>query len=91
MVCLNSVVGRELDKVAIAGVPDAIWFDAATSSVYVAIGEPGVMQVVDTRRMAVVEAIETEWGTQTTAVDLRRRALYVFKPITCSVAAFHIV
>jgi DNA-binding beta-propeller fold protein YncE len=90
MVRLNSLDGRELDKVAIAGVPDAIWFDAGTSSVYVAVGEPGLLQIVDTTRMSVVEAIETERGAQTTAVDRRRQALYVFKPITCSVAAFHI-
>jgi DNA-binding beta-propeller fold protein YncE len=88
MVCLSSVDGRELDKVTIAGVPDATWFDAATSSLYVAIGEPGILQVVDTSQMAVVEAIETERGAQTTAIDVKRRSLYVFKPITCSVAAF---
>jgi DNA-binding beta-propeller fold protein YncE len=90
MICLNSDDGSELGKVAIAGVPDATWFDGATSSVYVAIGEPGLLQVVDTTRMTVVEAIETERGAQTTAVDLRRQVLYLFKPITGSVAAFHI-
>ena len=91
MVCLSSVDGTEVAKVAIAGVPDAIWFNPAASSLYAAIAEPGVLQVVDTNRMAIAEAIKTELGAQTTALDLRRQTFYVFKPITCSVAAFRIV
>jgi DNA-binding beta-propeller fold protein YncE len=90
VVCLSSVDGTEVAKVAIAGVPDAVWFNPAASSLYVAIAEPGVLQVVDTHRMAIAEAIKTEPGAQTTAFDLRRQDLYVFKPISCSVAAFHI-
>jgi DNA-binding beta-propeller fold protein YncE len=90
MVCLSSVDGTEVSKVAIAGVPDAIWFNPAASSLYVAIAEPGVLEVVDTNRMAVAAAIKTEPGAQTTAFDVRRQDLYVFKPISCSVAAFQI-
>jgi len=90
MVCLSSVDGTEAAKVAIAGVPDAIWFNPAASSLYVAIAEPGLLQVIDTKRMAIAEAIKTEPGAQTTAFDVRRQDLYVFKPISCSVAAFHI-
>jgi DNA-binding beta-propeller fold protein YncE len=90
MVCLSSVDGKELAKVAIAGVPDAVWFNPAASSLYVAVGEPGVLQVVDTNRIAIAETIKTEPGAQTTAFDVRRQDLYVFKPITCSVAAFRI-
>jgi DNA-binding beta-propeller fold protein YncE len=90
MVCLSSHDGSEMGKVPIAGIPDAIWFNAAKSSLYVAVAQPGVLQVVDTNRMTVVESVETEPGAQTTAFDARRQALYVFKPISCTVAAFDI-
>ena len=74
----------------IAGEPDAIWCDAATDSLYVAVGSPGVIQVIDVGRMAVRETVVTEAGAKTTALDALRRVLYVFNPNTCSVAAFRV-
>ncbi len=91
MICLDSADGKELARVAIAGGPDAIWFDRAGARLYVAIGRPGVVQVVDTDRMVVTETLVTGEGAKTTALDTRRRILYVFKPVSCSVAAFQIV
>jgi hypothetical protein len=76
--------------VEIAGEPDAIWFDGAADSVYVAVGSPGVVQVVDTSRMAVLETVVTEEGAKTTALDTQRRVLYVFKPKSCSLAAYRL-
>src|SRR3989442_1393873 len=55
-----------------------------------AVGRPGVGQVIDTGRMVVRETVATEEGSKTTAVDTRRRVLYVFRPISCSVAAFRV-
>jgi DNA-binding beta-propeller fold protein YncE len=91
LICLGTSGGRELGTVQIAGEPDAIWFDAATDSVYVAIGSPGVVQVIDAGRMAVHETAVTEEGATTTALDTRRRLLYVFKPTSCSAAVFRLV
>ena len=90
MVCVSSRDGAQLATVPIAGVPDAIWFNAAASSLYVAIAQPGVLQVIDTSRMIVAETIETEPGAQTTAFDVQRQTLFVFKPASCSVAAFQV-
>jgi len=89
-ICLSSADGREVGKVQIAGEPDAIWVDAATDSLYVAVGSPGVIQVIDVGRMAVRETVVTEGGAKTTALDALRRVLYVFKPSSCSVAAFRL-
>ena len=90
MVVLSSADGRVLGGVEIAGGPDAIWFDAAAESLYLAIAKPGVVQVVDTKRIAIRETVATEDGAQTTALDARRRVLYVFKPKSCSMAAFRL-
>lgn len=91
LIGLSTNDGRELGSVGIAGGPDAIWFDGAVNRVYVAIGSPGVVQVVDASRMAVLETVVTEEGTQTTALDIRRRVLYVFKPTSCSLAAYRLL
>jgi DNA-binding beta-propeller fold protein YncE len=88
--CLSSADGREVGRVKIAGEPDAIWFDATTDSLYVAVGSPGVVQVIDVRGMVLRETVVTEAGAKTTALDTHRRVLYVFRPNSCSVAAFGI-
>jgi DNA-binding beta-propeller fold protein YncE len=90
LIGLSTNDGRELGSVEIAGEPDAIWFDGAADSVYVAVGSPGVVQVVDTSRMAVLETVVTEEGAKTTALDTQRRVLYVFKPKSCSLAAYRL-
>lgn len=90
VVVLDYRDGHELGRVGIAGEPDAIWFDGAADSIYVAIGTPGVVQVLDGTGMAVRETVATEEGSQTTALDARRRILYAFKPRSCAVAAYRI-
>jgi len=91
LICLSSADGHQLGTVQIAGEPDAIWFDADAGSLYVATGRPGVVEVVDTDRIAVADTLVTQEGAHTTALDIQRRMLYIFKPISCSVAAFRIV
>jgi YVTN family beta-propeller protein len=80
--------GGQLGSVEIAGNPDAIWFNPVTNHVYLAIGQPGVVQVVDARGLAVIETVETGPGAHTLALDVKRQQLYVFRPSTCTVLAF---
>ena len=75
--------GREVAGAAIPGEPDAIWYNPDGSHLYVAIGQPGVIAVLDTREMAVVQEVATEAGAHTTAFDRTRRRLYVFLPRSC--------
>jgi len=90
LICLDLNDGSEVARVEIAGEPDAIWFNADAAQVYVAIGRPGVIQVVETDMMTIRQTIEIEEGAKTTALDAARRALYAFKPLACSLAAFRI-
>src|SRR5665213_1965436 len=80
--------GTELGSVVIAGNPDAIRFNPVSNHVYLAIGKPGVVQVVAARSMAVVETVETRPGAPTLALDARRQELYVFCPPICSLRAY---
>ncbi len=87
VVTLDTATGSELAKVSIAGTPDAIWHNHRLSRLYVAIQDPGVIDVVNTETMTVEEQIPTEVGAHTTAYDAQRQRLYVFLP-SCRVALY---
>ncbi|MFL5665971.1 MAG: YncE family protein [Ktedonobacteraceae bacterium] len=87
VVTLDTSTGSELAKVPIAGAPDVIWHNYLTSHLYVAIEDPGVIDVLNTQTMAVDEQIQTEPGAHTTAFDALRQRLYVFLP-SCRVAVY---
>lgn len=89
VVALDLGSGAELAEVPIAGVPDAVWYNAERELLYVAIGDPGLVEVIDTATMTRRERIETETGAHTTAFDHARQQLAVFLPGTCRVALFH--
>lgn len=87
VVALDLTTGRELAQVPIAGVPDVIWHHHRLQRLYVAIGQPGIIEIVNTRTMRVEEQITTEPGTHTTAYDAERQRLHVFLP-SCQVAVY---
>ena len=55
---------------------------------YVAIGKPGVIDVLETRSLTPVEMVTTEEGAHTTAFDRRRGRLYAFLPRTSRAAVY---
>jgi DNA-binding beta-propeller fold protein YncE len=85
---LDLETGREHASVAIAGEPDAIWHNPNRSRLYVAIGRPGIVDVVDTREMALAQELPTEADAHTTAFDRTRQLLYVFLPRRCQAAVY---
>ena len=83
-VCVHDLrSGGEVGRIAIVGAPDATWCDVERRLLYVAIGDPGVVDVVDTAAMAVREQVVTEPGARTTAFDSVRKQLVVFMPAAC--------
>src|SRR5262249_41595203 len=87
-VCLDLAPGAPSAPIPVAGEPDAIWFDPTRRRLYVAIGKPGQIDVVDTATLAVVERLPTEEGAHTTAFDPVRQQLYVFLPRSCRTAIY---
>jgi DNA-binding beta-propeller fold protein YncE len=88
-VCVMDVkTGRVRDRVPISGQPDAIWYNPLRRVLYVAIGNPGVVDVIDTAAMRRCQQVVTEEGAHTTALDLRRERLAVFLPRTCRAAIY---
>ena len=88
VVVLDLETGRELARVPIAGEPDVAWYSAAHDRLYVAVGQPGVVDVIDCRRLVLADRVTTEPGAHTTAYDRRRQRLYVFLPGSCRAAVF---
>lgn len=80
--------GQVTGLVDIAGVPDALWYNPTRARLYVAVGDPGVMQVIDTRTMAVIQTITTEPEAHTMAFDAQRQTLYMFLPTSCQAGVY---
>ena len=64
-------------------------FNAALKHLYVAIGDPGVIDVFDTQAMRRIETVTTEKGAHTIAFDAERNKVYAFLPQTHR-AAVHV-
>jgi DNA-binding beta-propeller fold protein YncE len=88
LVRVELVDGRVSGQADLAGVPDALWCNPTQARAYVAIGVPGVLQVIDTRSMRVIQTVATEPGAHTTAFDPERQSLYVFLPASCQAGVY---
>jgi DNA-binding beta-propeller fold protein YncE len=79
---------EEAGTVPISGVPDAIWYNPMRKRLYVAIGDPGVIEAVNVDSLSVDERVVTEKGAHTTAYDNTRQLLYVFLPQSSLAAVY---
>lgn len=73
---------------AISGVPDVVFRNAARRHLYVAIGDPGVIDVFDTETMRRLASVPTERGAHTIGFDAARDTVYAFLPDTHRAAVF---
>ena len=90
LVALDANSGRILDQQPLSGVPDVIWFNPSRSQVYVAIGDPGVIDVFDTRTMKSLGSVATEPGAHTTALAPSGDRIFAFLPATHRAAGYYI-
>jgi DNA-binding beta-propeller fold protein YncE len=88
IVALQRDTGEVLGSVWLAGEPDVIMTDARGERLFVAVGIPGVVEVIDGRTLAKVETIWTEPGAHTIAWDPDGRVLYAFLPNKSGALAF---
>ncbi|HEX2909924.1 MAG TPA: YncE family protein [Chloroflexia bacterium] len=89
LVALDPDSGNELGHTQIAGPPDVVWYNSLRQCLYVAIGKPGVVQVIDIRDMKVLEEISTEEGAHTLTFDQTRQRLYIFLPQSSRMAVYN--
>ena len=88
LVALHRDTGAVLGRVALPGEPDVIMYDPALARLYVAIGSPGVISVIDEQRMETLEVVETEPGSHTIGRNVDTRTLYAFLPSRSGAAIF---
>lgn len=80
--------GRVMGECPLSGPPDVIFLHAQLGRLYVAIGDPGVIDVIDTATMRRSEVVSTEAGAHTLALDRKRSKLYAFLPRSHRAAVF---
>jgi DNA-binding beta-propeller fold protein YncE len=79
---LDADTGEVIASDGIAGVPDVVFFNAALRRVYVAVGDPGVIEVFETTPFRRRETVPTEAGAHTLAFDPARNLVCAFLPAT---------
>jgi len=79
---LEARSGKILLEADLSGKPDVIFFNQILNHLYVAIGDPGVMDVFDTETLNRLEVVTTEKGAHTIAFDVARDKVYAFLPQT---------
>jgi DNA-binding beta-propeller fold protein YncE len=82
LVVLDLQSGRVVTQTDLAGVPDVIFFNQARQRLYVAIGDPGLIEVFETQHMRRLETVRTEAGAHTLAFHPGRNTVYAFRPET---------
>ncbi len=80
LVSVETKSGRVVSRGDLGGVPDVVFVNPALGHVYVAIGDPGVIEVFETDPMRRVQMVSTELGAHTLAIDQTRHRLYAFLP-----------
>jgi DNA-binding beta-propeller fold protein YncE len=77
---LEASAGKILLDADLSGAPDVIFFNAALKHLYVAIGDPGVIDLFETDSLRHLETIPTEKGAHTIGFDGAQNKVYAFLP-----------
>jgi DNA-binding beta-propeller fold protein YncE len=88
LVAIDVSSGRVLGDVPLSGTPDVIFLHPQSGRLYVAIGDPGVIDVIDIGKMRREDVVPTEAGAHTLALDRKRHKVYAFLPQSHRAAVF---
>jgi DNA-binding beta-propeller fold protein YncE len=85
---LNADTGEILAQSVLSGKPDVIFTNSTRQHLYVAIGDPGVIDVFVTHTLMQLETVPTEKGAHTIGFDPLRNKIYAFLPETHRAVVF---
>lgn len=88
LAAVDADTGKLLESHPIGGVPDVVFFNPGLSRLYVAIGDPGVIEVFDAASLARRETIRTEAGAHTLSFDATRNVVCAFLPASHRAAVY---
>ena len=90
LITLDARSGKVVSEQALSGTPDVIFFNRERQHLYVAVGNPGVIDVFDTATMEALGRIETEKGAHTLALAPSGNRVYAFLPTTHRAAIYQV-
>jgi DNA-binding beta-propeller fold protein YncE len=88
LVVLHRDSGEVTAALALPGAPDVVMHDRELGHLYVAIGDPGVIAVADTRSRQIIEVVPTEPGAHTLGIEAGRHAVYALLPASRGAAVY---
>jgi DNA-binding beta-propeller fold protein YncE len=88
LISLDARTGAVLNELQLGGAPDVIFFNPSLRHLYVASGEPGIIEVIDTDAWQRIETVPTEKGAHTLAFDAKQNKVYAFLPETHRAAVY---
>jgi DNA-binding beta-propeller fold protein YncE len=88
LITLNARSGKVMGERALSGTPDVVFFNRARQQLYVAVGDPGVIDVFDTATMESLGRIATEKGAHTLALAPAGDRVFAFLPETHRAAIY---
>ena len=74
----------------LSGAPDVVFFDRLHGRLYIAVGDPGTIDVFDAKAMEKLGSVATE-GAHTFALAPQGEQLYAFLPESHRAAIYQIV
>jgi DNA-binding beta-propeller fold protein YncE len=90
LIVLDARSGNVLGQNTLSGSPDVVFFDRVRDRLYVAVGDPGVIDVFDTKAMENLGSVATEKGAHTFALAPSGNELYAFLPASHRAAIYQI-
>lgn len=88
LLVIDLAAGSVRGEAGLSGAPDVIFYNPVLQHLYVAVGDPGVMDVFNTATLTRLETVSTEKGAHTLAFDVQRNKVYAFLPQTHRAAVF---
>ena len=82
LIAVDLATGSIQRQASLSGTPDVIFLNPALNHLYVAIGDPGVIDVFETTSLEKLETVPTEKGAHTLAFDAQHNKVYAFLPQT---------
>jgi DNA-binding beta-propeller fold protein YncE len=87
---LDTRSGQILAQDPLSGAPDVVFFDRVHRRLYVAVGDPGTIDVFDTKALKKLASVATEKGAHTFALATDGSQLYVFLPANHRAAIYQV-
>jgi DNA-binding beta-propeller fold protein YncE len=91
LITLDGRSGKVIGQQPLTGAPDVVFFNSRRQQLYVAVGNPGVIDVFDTATMQPLGSVPTEKGAHTTALAAAGDRVCAFLPATHRAAIYQVI